>query len=126
MTEQEIVTKVSIDEVEISKPSVETVNVEEVASQIAEITSRKESTVAMYDALILENTTNKDKVIEECDAQIAELQVKLDKASVVWVTPDGVEGEYVEPVVETPVVEETPTEPTTEVQYDPIDWSIIG
>jgi len=126
MTEQEIVTKVSIDEVEISKPSVETVNVEEVASQIAEITSRKESTVAMYDALILENTTNKDKVIEECDAQIAELQVKLDKASVVWVTPDGVEGEYVEPVVETPVVEETPTEPTTEVQYDPIDWSVIG
>ena len=114
MTNEEIVTKVSIDEVEISKPSVETVNVEEVASQIAEITSRKESTVAMYDALILENTTNKDKVIEECDAKIAELQIKLDKASVVWVTPDGVEGEYVEPVIETPVVEETPAEPIPE------------
>ena len=108
MTNEEIVTKVSIDEVEVSKPMVETINVEEVATQIATLEQDKANSIAMYDALILENTTNRDNKVAECDSKIAELSLLLTKASEVWVTPDGVVGEVVEPVVEeTPVISET-------------------
>jgi len=118
----EIVTKISDEEISISREVVETVNVSEISSELTTVKQEKEAVTNMYNSLINENTTNRDNAVANCDSKIAILEEKLAKASTVWVVPTVA-------VEETPVVEETTTEPTTEttteVQYDPIDWSII-